>query len=338
MFQSENNKEVAVEYFYLGMDQFFQGNLNPAKENFLTCISLDPNLIYPYCYLSSIYCEEGEVDMGIEICKKALQRGSENTYIHFCLGIAYNHKNLFQEAIQEFLYYLSKFPKDAECLFMIARAYEGLDNIEEAEKYYRNAISADALHYRSYFNLGLIKEKAGDGESAIYLFKQCVSIRYDFWKAWVRLGVNFFNKQDIASACIAYGEALKAAPVFVDLYYNYAICLRLTGDAKQAIVWFKKVLEQAPEDANAWYNLGISYLEIKEYTESQRCMQKTLSYNLELPEAHYRLGYLYLLVGQNEKAKKEYLFLKEKNSPYANSLKEFCQLFSLNVDSEEQII
>jgi tetratricopeptide (TPR) repeat protein len=318
---------LAMQYFHSGVEKFFEGMTEDAKQNLLLAIKIDKSLSFAYCYLSSIYCEDGHAEKGIEICQEGLGVHPSNSYLHFCLGLAYHQNRKFSEAIAEFLIYHRYAPTDAECLFMIASTYEELKQQDLAKQYYQSTMAVDPLHFRSYFNLGLIEEQDKNFNKAIELFKQVVSIRNDYWKAWVRLGLLYFRENQIENAINSYLHAIKYMPDLIDVHYNLGISYRLINKPQLAISSFRTVISKNPTDADAWYNLGMAYLDLRDYPTAKSCMFKALGINLEHSEAHYRLGYLYLLAGEQDKANREIEYLQKTQSHYAPLLQELFKVF-----------
>ena len=179
MGKPNDTKGMALEYFQSGVEKFLDGLQERARQDFLKALDFDPNLTLAYCYLSTIYTEDDDPDAGIVFCEKGLRIEPENSYLHFCLGVAYDAKGLKQEALKEYHVYHADHPDDPECLFSMACVFDQIGSSQEAENYYQRVISIDPSHHKACFNLALKKADHGSVMEASELLKKACESKPD---------------------------------------------------------------------------------------------------------------------------------------------------------------
>jgi protein O-GlcNAc transferase len=321
----ENSKPIGIEYFQSGVERFLEGMNELARQDFLLSLEFDPSLILSYCYLSSIYNDEDDPDTSIELCKKGLLEEPDNAHLHFCLGSSYDLKGMKGAAIKEYLIYFNEFPDDAECVFSIANAYDDLEDLERAKRYYQRTVELDPEHHKAYFNWSLLEGASGNELEAVNLLKQAVKVDPDYWKAWVKLGVYCSKVGNVQEAILAYRNALKLSPDLIDVHYNLGISYKISGQPERAAKCFNEVVSRNDEDVNAWHNLGVTSFQAGETEEALKAFRTAISLDLNHAEAHYRLACVYITTGENEKARNEMIFLKSIDNGLYGAVEEMLE-------------
>lgn len=307
----DNSKAIGIEYFQSGVEKFLEGMHDQARQDFLLSLEFDPTLVLSYCYLSSIYNDEGDADTSIELCQKGLSEEHDNPHLHFCLGMAFDLKGMKQEALKEYLIYYQDFPKDAECAFSLANVYDDLSDQENAKIFYEKAVDLDPEHHKAFFNWALLLASEGNEAESVRLLKKAVDAEPNYWKAWVKLGIFCSKIGNIEEAISAYSQAVSLCPGLVDVHYNLGISYKLTGKFDEAVVCFREVIQLNPEDVHGWHNYGVANFQAGNIEEALEGLRTAISLDINHAEAHYRLACLYITLGENDKARTEMEFLKE---------------------------
>ena len=92
---------------------------------------------------------------------------------HYYIGLLYEKKESWADALVEFENVLKIKPEDSQMLLKIGQLYERVGNNKRAIEIYRNVIVLDPLK-ESQLSLLISKlyEKMGEREKALFLFKK----------------------------------------------------------------------------------------------------------------------------------------------------------------------
>lgn len=115
----------------------------------------------------------------------------------------------------------------------------------------------------------------------------------------------------------------------------YAFNYRATSDAKarkkfeSALDKFTKATTLNPGFPEAWNNMGYCYRKLGKLPESLDAYDKAIGIRGDYAQAREYRAETYLALGQLENARKELDFLRQMNSPYADSLSQSIERYQL---------
>jgi|KBSSwiStaDraftv2_1062776.scaffolds.fasta_scaffold71974_2 hypothetical protein len=155
---------------------------------------------------------------------------------------------------------------------------------------------------RQWMQDAYVKQKDGDLDSAIALYRRVLSVRPDLRSAWANLGVVYRKAKRPDLALVCYGRALdgdpnnagvlgnmgnaykdlerfdealathkravEADPKAVGLLHNYGVCLAESGRPDLARDVFNKVLELQPDHIDAHWDRSMSSLKLADFSKS----------------------------------------------------------------------
>lgn len=173
----ELNGDVASMHYYRGDVNYRLGRYEEAIINYSESIELNKNDGYTYHGRANSYYmlkkyKEAKIDF-----TKAIEflPDNESTFKYF-RGICNYYLELYQESLQDFIYYLKKDPNDTYILAMTGHSLYMLKDYEEAIQYYSKAIGiksdyTEAYYWRgnSYYNLNRKSEAKRDVDKSISL-------------------------------------------------------------------------------------------------------------------------------------------------------------------------
>ncbi|CAB1276791.1 XrtA/PEP-CTERM system TPR-repeat protein PrsT [Candidatus Nitrosacidococcus tergens] len=284
------------------------------------------------------YQEKQDISSAIIELKNALQKSPDNAEARLLLGKAYiqtsngaaSEKELekaikfglpsqdgvipltralflqgkFQEAIDSIAKY-PDLPKniEEELLPLQGEAYLGLNNLEEAKRYYNAALKINPNNRDA--NLGKAKIEAAQGEfdSARNGINKVLENSPEFAPAWNLLG-NLERYQGNAEAAEqAYGKAIEFRKNNEDDRLNRAlvrIFLKNYEGAAQDLDILKK---KNPNHPTVNYGYGLLNFEQKKYPDAEEDFQKVLNVQEYTPALFY-LGLTQYRLGKIEQAEK----------------------------------
>ncbi len=141
---SENELE---SIFKDAVKSYYNGETDKSFTQFWICIVNNYNKDSSSYYLGLIYEKNKDYDSAITFYKNSidlyLSKPSIDykfiSYIYKRIGISYNQKRLFEQAILYLLKAIEYYPLDGESYFQIGYSYYNLQNFEKSRQYFQKA-------------------------------------------------------------------------------------------------------------------------------------------------------------------------------------------------------
>jgi tetratricopeptide (TPR) repeat protein len=135
-------------------------------------------------------------------------------------------------------------------------AYMNQGKSAEAQKYFEQAVAADANFAQAQMNLGISFLAQQKMEQARAALEQATSKLPEDPFAWYNLGLAYKDSGEPEKAVVAFQHVEKTVPEEPDPYYFEGFLLSQLQKYGEAIVAFKKALELAPYHASAQFGLA----------------------------------------------------------------------------------
>lgn len=148
---------------------------------------------------------------------------------------------------------VSKSPQKARPIYNLGLAYHRLEKLEEAQRYYLQALEFGPRYVKAHNNLGSIYLKQGKFESAIKHLEQAVAISPTYSKAHLNLGTAYITigrafRQDAAviKGIDEVALSMQYGSPEADGYYNLGLAYEHLRQVQQALNYYRKTLELDP--------------------------------------------------------------------------------------------
>lgn len=149
---------------------------------------------------------------------------------HHNLGVYYGKKNMYQNAIDEYLISLTK------------------EN--------RNNLMAKNW---TFYNLGSIYQKMRKDKKALFYYEKAQKYQPQFAPTHLNKGVLFMRNGLFAGAASEFQKAIEGDSTGASAYGNLGFLFLLTGETGKAIDNLKIALEKSPQNAKIMRHLGLAY-------------------------------------------------------------------------------
>jgi tetratricopeptide (TPR) repeat protein len=213
------------------------------------------------------------------------------------------------------------------------------NDVESAEKEYKEALKLDPKYDAALNNLGLLHMQQREFDKAIPLFQQALTANPSRIEAYMNLAASYADSGRTNDAVRTFDDAVSRFPQSAALAFRHGMFAMRRGDLDVAEKELRRGLEinpytadfanalgalaveqNKPDDAVAWLrrakqldrfntnpyvNLAFLYTKQAKYAEAERELLGALDLESHNPELHYRLGVLYWRVGQTNEAKRE---------------------------------
>jgi tetratricopeptide (TPR) repeat protein len=273
----------------------------------------------------------------VVLLKGMLITASENTEVHYALGIAYSNLEQYDPAFDQFATIQpdSKFYPNAAVHMAIIyykkkEIDKGIDVLQSAYQIIPDDTKVDIIPYL----VSLYKEK-GSMDEALSLISEGLAIEPENTELIFELGVIYDKQGNVDRAIEEMKKVIALNPDHTDalnyLGYTYADRGVNLEEAEQMI---RKALAQEPDNGYIIDSLGWLYYRKGMYEEAAAYIERAVSLVPDDPTILEHLGDVYRQMNQKDKAIEYYekaLQKKEKNASDLNNKIESFKKESSNI-------
>lgn len=200
-----------------------------------------------------------------------------------------------------------------EELSALAYEFHMQNDLENAQKYYLQALALNSEYPQIHNNLGTIYQSKQDYETAKLHYEKALTCKPDYFDA-IKNMINVLNKLTIV----------------------YKLCNELTKAKKCAL----NVIELDPNNADAYNNLGVIYKENNDLKNAELCYKKAIELDPTSVDTLLNSSLLFLLKREYEKGFKLYRYRYHKYDLYINGdmVKNMSLLQSLEELEEKKVL
>jgi tetratricopeptide (TPR) repeat protein len=171
--------------------------------------------------------------------------------------------------------------------------------LQQVQKNYELAISADPRRAVHYYNLGILHAQQGQHHLAIDAYRRAIQRDPKFDECRGALGLSMMALHDYSGAAIQFRRAVLLNPMAVSYIFHFGRCLFLLKLYEEAAEVFKKACELEPENTNFLNWLATTYYELRMYSESDAVFQKSNAVDVHSHTHHYIINGMYFTVSSD---------------------------------------
>jgi len=301
----------ASELVKLG-DEFMKlRNWVIALRYFEQAIEVDKDLAYAWYGKGLCLCQLGRYDEGLSALDRALFFEPKNKDYLYVKGVCleWKGKDFYPEAELYYKKVAELAPQNSQIHNKLGTLYMQMGMFREAVEELQKAISLAPDYFPPYNNLGNCYLRMNKCREAIRLYqnaiKRCSNPReYHFYN---NLGIAYLACGEMDKAKSAFLIETALSPDYVQAHLSLANIYFLEKNFDRAREEYFEVLAINPDNPQANLNLAIMYIAINQPKSALLHLQKYVELKPESGEGHYLLGKCYSLLGDKERAWKEYL-------------------------------
>jgi Flp pilus assembly protein TadD len=222
------------------------------------------------------------------------------------LGTAIQEQGKLDEAIKYYRDAVAARPNYAEALSNLANALRLKDQPTEAIETLKRAAAIRPDIPEIHYNLGLALQSNRQFDEAAGAYRQALALRPQYPDAFNNLGNVLEETGQFEEAIGIYREVLKLRPDLPEAHNNLATALKQTGQLDEATAEYRQAIMLRPNFVEAHSNLGNALGEAGLLDEAESTFQKALAIQPDYHEAAWNLGLLRLLQGDFERGWKAY--------------------------------
>jgi tetratricopeptide (TPR) repeat protein len=232
-------------------------------------------------------------------------------------------------------------PADAEAFFQTAGNAVELGRIDEAIRYYRQALQIEPNYARAHCGLaialqsqGRTQTSPGGPDEATGHYLRALQLEPDYPQAHADLGQALAADDRLDEAISHYRQALRLEPDLVHAHCGLGIALHLQGKLDEAMRHYRQALRIDPEHTEAHGSLACALAEQGELDEAIDHYRRVLKIKPRYAKVQYRLGRTLVMAGRFDSALEHFHRAAQLESNWSDPLNGIAQVLVMHPDEK----
>jgi Flp pilus assembly protein TadD len=203
----------------LGLVLAKQERFDEAAPLFRRVVQTDPDNVFGRLWSGVLLLRMGSVEEARALFREVLQLDSANANAYYFLGVIHFVEHNLTRAVQLFRKAQHADSGDPETHYRLARAFQGLDMVANAELEYRRTLELDPRHVRALDGLGWLLYNRGDTAEAVSTWQRSLELsgkggeaRHNLAKVYNETAYNAWTSGDAQRARLFWNKALDVDP------------------------------------------------------------------------------------------------------------------------------
>ena len=173
----------------------------------------------------------------------------------FDLAVQNHQKNNLQVAEKLYKETLKTNPNHIETIFLLGSLSAQTNNFDKAKKFFQKVIQINPNHVTAHNNLGNALKELGEQKKAIDCYQKAIQINPNYANAHYNLGIAFKELGELKKAIHCYQKAIQINPNHVVAHNNLGLVFYGLSECKKAIGCYKKAIQIQSNYSDAYWNL-----------------------------------------------------------------------------------
>ncbi len=195
---------------------------------------------------------------------------------------------------------------DPQRVLAAANKHFDADELDEAERLYRQLLALEPQNSGLMMILGVIARKRGRVEEAVHLLRAAIAADPHRHLNYFELGTTLIKLERFEEALPQFMRAVEIAPQFQPAVVNIGAVLERLERFEEALPWCERALELDPNCHIAHYNLGNVLRELGRFAEADRLFARSIELAPDSAKAHWNRAYCHLVQGRFREGWQEY--------------------------------
>lgn len=167
------------------------------------------------------------------------------------------------------------------------------DNLEGAEKNFRQVVLLDGSNIHGLNLLGMVCVNTGRHEEAVQLITQALKINPADAQAYGNLGLAYQRMGNLELAELHFRKSIEMGSNTPTIFNSLGNVLRKMGQAHEAVKVYESTLKIDANYPGCWTNLSQALVDIGEFGRAFQAVSRALQIDPVLPEAHNQMAEIY---------------------------------------------
>src|ERR1051326_967090 len=221
------------------------------------------------------------------------------------LAEIYRVRGMPDKALGHYQSLLQREPNDVEALFQAGYLSFELNQLDQAENYFRKLIAVDPKHAGGAANLAALQARYNEKHVGLnektpgVTLREVVQANPNSVEAHVNLGAQLITEGVYPEALTILERAATLRPNSAAIQYDLGLAQLKNNKYEDAVNANKKALELKHEWPDGYNNLGLAYAGLGRWKEAVTAYSEAVRLVPNYAGALYNLGIAYLRLGQN---------------------------------------
>lgn len=185
---------------------------------------------------------------------------------------------------------ITRDPGHADALHLLGLIAYRRSQYDRALSLIAKAIQRRATQPLYFYNQGIVHQALDQLHEAERSYRRALSLKADYVEALGNLGNVLREKGELDAAAAVLEKALTLKPDYAEAYNSYGVVLRERGKWDQAKTAYERAISLNPRNAEAHCNLGMILFERERIDEAEDQFQRSVSIKPHYAKAHHHLG------------------------------------------------
>ena len=233
-------------------------------------------------------------------------------------AFALHQQEKLEEAIALYAAFLEDDPEHFDALHLMGLATGQAGRVEEAEVFFRKAISIKSDFAQIHTSYALLLHDHKRLEEARACYRKAIIINPDYAEAYCDGGVVLDELNEVQEAITSYSRAVLLKP-------DYAMALNNLGGAhkkinclEEAVAHYDDAISIDPGYALAYSNRGVALKGLKRIDEALSNQDKAICLTPDYADAYWNKGLVKLLTGDFTEGWELYEWRKKTKEPHGD--------------------
>jgi tetratricopeptide (TPR) repeat protein len=282
------NADDPVAHLNAGIVLLEMGKTDAAKAEFQESIRSKPDYVLAYLQMGNLLGDLHDPEGAVVMYKKAIALKPNDALAHYNLGVVYGEKQDYISAIREYREAKRLDPNRLDvrqnlgsalmhtdpgaaitemrelvaiapdypiCHVCLGGALSRVGRVQEAEKEFRIAMSADPGNPAVHVQIGAIREYEKNYDAALAEYRKAAALNDP--QAYGMIGRALLLKKDFSAAVNELKRAEQFEPANWQNHELHGEALQGLGDRDGALVEYKQAISLAPKEPAARLNLAL---------------------------------------------------------------------------------
>ncbi len=282
-------------------------------------INNDPNNPENYFLRSNVFLASDNIKPAFKDLSMAIALDSSNKKYYFAMADLSLKGGSADAAILAFNQILHHDPKDEEALIKLAKVYFFQKDYTNSMIQLSKVEEINKTNTEVWFVRGLNLKEMGDTTRAVAAFQRAVTLKPDFYDAYVQLGLLTSHKPS-SLASQYFDNAIRLDSSNTEAYYDKAKFFQDRGDAaldkknshdaadnySKAKAVYHELIAMDPQYKDAYFNLGFIFVRQDSLDKAYRMFDYAIKVAPAYAEAYYYRGLVSLQKGNKEQAETDF--------------------------------
>ncbi|MCD6119820.1 tetratricopeptide repeat protein [bacterium] len=290
-------KRHADSWYNLGILHYEDGYILDALACFQNAFEASSKHAYAWYNSGIILGKVGQNNRALEFIEKAYELTDE-VDILYNRGCALCNTKNWDDAIENYGYYIEHFPDDTNAWNNLGLAYYFVEKMDKAIDLFNRVLDEKPDYAKVYYNRARAYWKQGELNKALDDFSKCIELEIEY-------DLGFYMKSRLLHELERFEEEIEMLEFFISrnpedhkAWYELGRAYRSLSEIKESeddkrAMWTKeteaylKSIEISPLSLDVWLDLGIAYNNLDRNHDAIDCFERIVRHELRNPEVYY---------------------------------------------------